>query len=118
MDDLGTGTSSFGLLLELPIDMIKFDMSMIQGIADKPANQLFVSNIVETMNKLSIKSCLEGVEFEEDYRFLKKIQASFYQGYYFSKPVTIDNLITLFKMRKKGSTYQYINNYLMNRKKE
>lgn len=112
MDDLGTGSASLELVLELPIQMVKIDMAMIQNIASKPTNQLFVSSIVETTNKLAIKSCLEGIEFEKDYEYLKTLHASYYQGYYFSKPVSLENLVLINEWREKKMSFSQINKIL------
>ena len=108
MDDMGTGSASLSLVLELPIDIVKIDMSLIKNISHKHANQLFVSSIIETTNKLSIKSCLEGVEYDTDYEYLKNIHASYYQGYYFSKPVSLKELLLIDKWRKDGMSFSQI----------
>ena len=91
LDDFGTGTASLALLLKLPIDELKIDMSFVKGIHDKPLNQTLVHHMVECANGIGVKTCIEGVEDEFLCNYLDKYNATFYQGYYYSKPVVIDS---------------------------
>lgn len=92
LDDVGTGFSSLGVLLKLPLDEIKLDKSFITEIRTRKDNQSVVRAIVGTTRSMGLHSCLEGVEDEETYQFLKSFGADSYQGYHFSKPVLIDDL--------------------------
>ena len=87
LDDFGTGSSSLGLVMELPIDELKVDMSFVKDIQKKRVNQAMVKHIVQCANSLGLKTCIEGVENEELSIFLRSNDASYYQGYYYSKPL-------------------------------
>lgn len=87
LDDFGTGSSSLGLVMELPIDELKVDMSFVKDIQKKRVNQAMVKHIVQCANSLGLKTCIEGVENEELSIFLRPNDASYYQGYYYSRPV-------------------------------
>lgn len=91
LDDFGTGSSSMGLLMELPIDELKVDMSFVKDIQKKRVNQAVVKHIVQCANSLGLKTCIEGVENEELSIFLRPNEASYYQGYYYSKPVPAED---------------------------
>ncbi len=91
LDDFGTGSSSLALLRELPIDELKIDMSFIRDIETNPINQSLVKNIVQTAKEMGLKTCLEGVESQGISRYLKHHNATYYQGYYYSRPVEIEN---------------------------
>lgn len=95
LDDFGTGSSSLGLVMELPIDELKVDMSFIKDIQKKRVNQAMVKHIVECANSLGLKTCIEGVENKELSIFLRPNDASYYQGYYYSKPVPAEDFIRL-----------------------
>lgn len=91
LDDFGTGSSSLGLVMELPIDELKVDMSFVKDIQKKRVNQAMVKHIIQCANSLGLKTCIEGVENEELSIFLRPNDASYYQGYYYSKPVPAED---------------------------
>lgn len=83
------------LLKELPVDELKIDMSFIRNILNNTADQAIVGAIIHCANDLNVKSCLEGVEDKEISEYLKKFNATYYQGYYYSKPIELDAFIRL-----------------------
>lgn len=87
MDDYGTGSASSSVLLQTPMDEIKIDMSLIRGITDNQTKQALVRSMVDFANKADLKSCLEGVEDEKLQNYLRSFGATWFQGYYYSKPV-------------------------------
>lgn len=95
MDDFGTGSASLSLALDLPIDELKIDMSFIRNIRQKPSNQAMVKSIVDYARNTSLETCIEGVEDEELLQYLKRYEATWHQGYYYSKPVPIEEFVKL-----------------------
>lgn len=89
MDDYGTGSASSGIVLHAPMDEIKLDMSFIRGIIEDTKKQAMVRSIVEFANNSGMSTCLEGVETEELQNYLRGYQATWFQGYYYSKPIEI-----------------------------
>ena len=87
MDDYGTGSASSSVLLQTPRDEIKIDMSFIRGITDNQTKQALVRSMVDFANKADLKSCLEGVEDEKLQNYLRSFGATWFQGYYYSRPV-------------------------------
>lgn len=87
MDDYGTGSASSSVLLQTPMDEIKIDMSFIRGITDNQTKQALVRSMVDFANKAHLKSCLEGVEDEKLQNYLRSFGATWFQGYYYSRPV-------------------------------
>ncbi len=102
LDDVGTGFSSLSMLLELPMDEIKLDKSFITDIRARKANQAFVSAIVEAARRMGYHTCLEGIEDQETYRYLKGFGATSCQGYYFAKPCPAGELKAFLTERKQG----------------
>lgn len=92
MDDFGTGSSSSAMALEMLIDEIKIDMSFIRKILVNKKNKAIVQSMVDFANAVNIKSCLEGVENKALEDYLRTVGATWFQGYYYSKPVGADEL--------------------------
>lgn len=100
MDDFGTGSSSSAMALEMLIDEIKIDMSFIRKILVNKKNKAIVQSMVEFANAANIKSCLEGVENKALEDYLRTVGATWFQGYYYSKPVGADELEILLSAKK------------------
>lgn len=92
MDDYGTGSASSSIVMEVPMDEIKIDMSFIRGIMDNPKNQAMVQSILYFAAKAGISTCLEGVENEELQNYLRNYNATWFQGYYYAKPLSARSL--------------------------
>lgn len=92
LDDVGTGFASLGMLLDLPVDEIKLDQTFITNIRSREANQAVVNAIVEATQRMGYYTCLEGIEDRETYEYLQSLGASYCQGYYFARPLTVQAL--------------------------
>jgi diguanylate cyclase (GGDEF)-like protein len=88
IDDFGTGYSSLGYLKKLPIDTLKIDKSFISDITTSPDDAALVMAIITLSHNLRLKVIAEGVETEEQLRFLHLVRCDQMQGYLFSKPVS------------------------------
>lgn len=95
LDDFGTGFSSLSLLRKLPVDKIKIDRSFITNIQSSHTDQTIVKSVLQCAESLNIEVCIEGVENEDLRNFLKQYSAEVYQGYYYSKPVRIENFMKM-----------------------
>lgn len=95
IDDYGTGSASSSMALNLPVDEIKIDMSFIRDIIENEKKQMMVQSIVEFANAVHIKTCLEGVADEKLEKYLRRYGASWFQGYYYSKSVSAEDLIKM-----------------------
>lgn len=89
LDDFGTGTSSLSVVLDLPLDEVKIDMSFVKDIQHKPYNQAMVKSIIDFSDKMDLEICIEGVENKEVQSHLKNYGATWFQGYYYAKPMPI-----------------------------
>jgi diguanylate cyclase (GGDEF)-like protein len=90
MDDFGTGYSSLSYLSRLPMDQLKIDQSFVQNIGQKASDAVMVQTIIGMARNLGMQVIAEGVETEQQRDFLELNGCSQYQGYLFSKPVTIE----------------------------
>ena len=93
IDDFGTGYSSLSYLNRLPVDKIKIDRGFIKNYPSADSGEL--AKILVNMSKTLNKDVLtEGAETEDQIQYLKSIGCEYIQGYYFSKPLMIDDLIS------------------------
>ncbi len=90
MDDFGTGYSSLNMLTKMPFDYLKLDRGFIMEIANDEKNYKMVKLIITMAKTLNAKIVAEGVEFENQVKLLKDLQCNYIQGFYFSKPVRVD----------------------------
>ncbi len=87
MDDFGTGYSSLAMLTNLPIDVLKLDMSFVRSAFGETRDVRMIELIIDIADYLHVPVIAEGVETEEQYLVLKAMGCDLVQGYYFSKPV-------------------------------
>lgn len=99
IDDFGTGYSSLGYLARLPVNSLKIDRSFIIRMTHDPDSMTIVSTIVSLAHSLNLKVIAEGVETEEQSRYLKLLKCDEMQGYLFSKPVAKEQMSTMLEVR-------------------
>lgn len=90
MDDFGTGYSSFNILKDIEIDILKIDKLFFNNLETNRRAQIIIESIIQMCDKLKIKTVAEGIETKKQVNFLKKVNCNMIQGYYFSKPITIN----------------------------
>ena len=90
MDDFGSGYSSLDILQSIRFDLIKFDMSFMRKLDEGEAGKIVLTELMKMANSLGVGSVCEGVETEEQVRFLLEIGCSKLQGFYFSKPISFE----------------------------
>jgi len=88
LDDFGTGYSSLSYLRHLPLQQLKIDRSFVQAInTDRGA--LMARSISQMGHDLGLEILAEGIETEEQFRFMLDCGCKVFQGYYFGRPVTL-----------------------------
>ena len=92
LDDFGTGYSNFERIMELPIDIIKFDRSLVILANDNTESRYMVSNFADIFSNLGYEILFEGIETKEDEEMCKEMKAKYLQGYKYSKPIPIEQL--------------------------
>jgi EAL domain-containing protein (putative c-di-GMP-specific phosphodiesterase class I) len=95
LDDFGTGYSSLHYLANFPITSIKIDKSFVNGIDTNNSNEtkrVLVDTIVALGRSLNLIVTAEGIELEEQIKYLINIDCDHGQGFYFSKPLTAKNI--------------------------
>ncbi len=94
LDDFGTGFSSLTYLLKLPVDKVKIDKSFVDGIGFMQSAAI-VHSVVALARALGLKITAEGVETEEQHRFLRAAGCHYMQGWLFHKAMDADALTAL-----------------------
>ncbi len=93
MDDFGSGYSSMEVLQSVSFDLIKFDMGFMKRLDEGESGKIILTELMKMATSLGVDTVCEGVETEDQVRFLRAIGCSKLQGYYYSKPVPLDELI-------------------------
>lgn len=100
LDDFGTGYSSLSMLRTLPIDEVKIDKSFVDNIEhDKKALNM-VKNIIAIGKNFEMKVLAEGVETQRQRDQLEACGCDLIQGYFYSKPLSFDQLVSFVKDNK------------------
>ena len=94
LDDFGSGYANLNTILKLPFSTVKLDRSMLHGICEDQQVALLYRNIVAIMQNLGHKVVAEGVETEEEVALLKEWGVDLIQGYYYTKPLSRDDLLS------------------------
>ena len=87
VDDFGSGYSSLNLIKEIRFDIIKIDQVFFRYTGSSARTKSVVQCIIALAKELGMRTVAEGVETEEQFRFLKENQCDTIQGFYFSKPL-------------------------------
>jgi diguanylate cyclase (GGDEF)-like protein len=96
IDDFGTGYSSLSYLAKLPLSQLKIDRSFIIGMTQTPQGFAIVSTIIALAHALNLRVVAEGVETEEQAKFLRVLNCDEIQGFLISRPVPVDKLEKMF----------------------
>jgi len=93
IDDFGTGYSSLSYLQDLPIDVLKIDRAFVTCLTNDNYNKSIAASIMALANSLGLQTITEGVETEEQLKFIQQLGSETIQGYYYSKPVPAAQLM-------------------------
>ncbi len=100
MDDFGSGYSSLNVLKDYEFDLLKIDMIFLKDF--DPRTKQMLSAVINMAKMLGIHTLTEGVETEEQYRFLLDAGCEHLQGYYFSKPLREKDYIEFLSAHSKN----------------
>jgi diguanylate cyclase (GGDEF)-like protein len=92
IDDFGTGYSSFGYLRQFKVNRLKIARSFIQDVSVDPDDAAITTAIINMARALNLAVLAEGVENKEQLAFLQAQQCFTIQGFYFSKPVAVEDI--------------------------
>ncbi|MDC7294245.1 EAL domain-containing protein [Butyrivibrio sp. DSM 10294] len=93
MDDFGDRHSSPAVLQKIHFDAIKFDMQVMREFGSGEESRIIMAEILKLPIALGLETVVEGVETREQAEFLKEIGCTKLQGYYYEKPITLQEII-------------------------
>jgi Amt family ammonium transporter len=93
IDDFGTGFSSLSTLRSLGFDKIKIDREFVTDVDTRRDSQAICQSIIALGRGLGIRVLAEGVERYEEYTWLRRHGCSYFQGFYFARPLTSDEFL-------------------------
>lgn len=101
IDDFGTGYSSLNYLKRFPLDTLKIDPTFVKNVATDPDNAAIIRAIIALAHSLNLTVIAEGVETEDELRFLSKQGCDGIQGYLVSPPVPPEIITKILRENKK-----------------
>lgn len=99
MDDFGMGYSSLSYITRLPLSIIKIDRNFVQNYQTNKFDKMLILTIRDISKSLGLDIIVEGIETEEQLKFITDIGAQFYQGYLHSKPMSFEYIIKILKKK-------------------
>jgi len=97
LDDFGTGYSSLQYIQQMPLNQLKIDQSFVRNLSADPEGNSIVRTIIAMAKGMNMDIIAEGVETDEQRQLLRLLGCNHYQGYFFSKPVPIEQFEALLK---------------------
>ena len=98
LDDFGSGYANLNTVMRLPFSAIKIDRTLLFDICNDKKRAMFYQSIVETFHRMGYSIVSEGVETEEEMSLLSSWGVDMIQGYYFSRPLPVEELLKLLSM--------------------
>jgi EAL domain-containing protein (putative c-di-GMP-specific phosphodiesterase class I) len=86
IDDFGSGYSSLNTLQNFEFDVLKIDMEFLKTYHENPRTKEVISAIIDMTDRLKVQAVMEGVEYEDQFEFLRVIGCEMSQGYLFDRP--------------------------------
>jgi EAL domain-containing protein (putative c-di-GMP-specific phosphodiesterase class I) len=105
IDDFGTGYSSFSYLRQFRVSRLKIDRSFVRDVAVNPDDAAITSAIISMAKSLNLKVIAEGVENEAQMSFLRAHECDEIQGYYFSKPLAVDQVADKLRLNSADNAF-------------
>ena len=90
IDDFGSGYSSLNMLKDINADVLKIDMGFLRKTDNQKRAEVILNYTIDMAHELGMKVITEGVETKHQIDFLKKVGCNMFQGFYFDKPMAVD----------------------------
>lgn len=105
IDDFGTGHASLSHLRALPFDKLKIDREFVRQVDTITDNRAICRSLLSLGKELSLSVVAEGVETREELRTLEKFGCHLFQGFYFHRPLDVDDFVALMREPKRGNAH-------------
>lgn len=97
LDDFGTGQSNLNYIIDMPVEIVKFDKNMTTAYFENGKAKYIMDAAMNMIRGLDLKIVSEGVETAEQFYTMENLGINYIQGYYFSKPLPADEFAEFIK---------------------
>lgn len=87
LDDFGTGQSNLNYIVDMPVEIVKFDRTMINSYFENGKAKYVMDAAMHMIHGMELEIVAEGIETKEQFEIMKSLGISYIQGYYFSRPI-------------------------------
>ena len=102
LDDFGSGESNLNYIVDMPIDIVKFDRSMVMKYFTSPKARIVMKTSVKMVKELGYKIVAEGIETYDQLLSMKELGVDYIQGFYFSRPLPYDEFVRFIYKNNQG----------------
>lgn len=93
LDDFGTGNSNLNYIVDMPVEIVKFDKTMVNSYFDNQIASYVMNSTINMIKGLGYKIVFEGIETESQTKVAKEINIEYIQGYYYSRPINKEDFL-------------------------
>lgn len=94
LDDFGTGQSNLNYIIDMPVDIVKFDREMTNAYFENSKAKYIMDAAMNMIHGMNLDIVSEGIESEEQLHVMEKLNISYIQGFYFSKPLPMSEFMS------------------------
>lgn len=102
LDDFGTGQSNLNYIVDMPVQIVKFDRTMINSYFENGKAKYVMDAAMHMIQGMELEIVAEGIETKEQYDTMRTLDISYIQGYYFSKPIPEQEFLKFIKAKIEG----------------
>lgn len=97
LDDFGTGHSNLNYIVEMPVEIVKFDRDMTNAFFVEEKARVIMETAINMIHDMGLKVVVEGIETREQFEKMKELGVDYIQGFFFSRPVPQDEFYDFIK---------------------
>lgn len=102
LDDFGTGQSNLNYIVDMPVQIVKFDRTMINSYFENGKAKYVMDAAMHMIQGMELEIVAEGIETKEQYDTMRALDISYIQGYYFSRPIPEQEFLQFIKAKSEG----------------
>lgn len=104
LDDFGTGQSNLNYIVDMPVNIVKFDREMSQAFFRDEKAKYVLNAAMQMIHGMKLKIVSEGIETKEQYLAMEELDIDYIQGYYFSKPIPEQEFLAFLREKQWRNT--------------